>query len=137
MKTFWHVLQSLLRKNKFYMKPCLNLSWKSRKHCGRRTCWLPLFFSFPAMFSDVLILREFKFTKVCYRINAIPNKKNLKQSRLKTFAHDNIKITQKLKFVLGRVEKLWEKEKMLVTSIFSFSHNVFKSLLLQGCENLG
>ena len=27
---------------------------------------------------------------------------------------------------------MWEKEKMLVTSIFSFSHNVFKSLLLQG-----
>ena len=26
---------------------------------------------------------------------------------------------------------MWEKEKMLVTSIFSFSHNVFKSLLLK------
>ena len=34
---------------------------------------------------------------------------------------------------LGMVEKLlWEKEKMLVTSIFSFSHNVFTSPLLQG-----
>ena len=28
---------------------------------------------------------------------------------------------------------LWEKEKMLVTSIFSFSHNVFKRLLSKGC----
>ena len=27
---------------------------------------------------------------------------------------------------------LWEKEKMLVTSIFSFSHNVFKSFPFQG-----
>ena len=27
---------------------------------------------------------------------------------------------------------LWEKEKMLVISIFSYSHNVFKRLLFQG-----
>ena len=32
---------------------------------------------------------------------------------------------------------LWEKEKMLVTSIFSFSHNVVKKLLLLGHENQG
>ena len=31
--------------------------------------------------------------------------------------------------VFDRVETLLEKEKMLVTSIFSFSHNVFKRLL--------
>ena len=37
-------------------------------------------------------------------------------------------MTQKLKFVLGRGQiRLWEKEKMLVTSIFSFSHYVFKN----------
>ena len=29
------------------------------------------------------------------------------------------------------VKTLWEKEKMLVTSIFSFSHSFFQSLLLQ------
>ena len=34
--------------------------------------------------------------------------------------------------VIGNIETLWEKEKMLVTSIFSFSHNVFKSLLPHG-----
>ena len=32
---------------------------------------------------------------------------------------------------------LWEKGKMLVTSIFSFSHNVFKRLLFQGREKSG
>ena len=42
-------------------------------------------------------------------------------------------MTQKWKFDLGRVKTLREKEKMLVTSIFSFSHNVFKRLLFQGC----
>ena len=31
----------------------------------------------------------------------------------------------------------WEKEKLLVTSNFSFSHSVFNSLLLQTCKNQG
>ena len=29
-----------------------------------------------------------------------------------------------------------EKEKMLVTSVFSFSHNVYKRLLPKGCKNM-
>ena len=33
------------------------------------------------------------------------------------------------KTIVGKVKPLWEKEKMLVTSIFSFSHNVLKSPL--------
>ena len=43
--------------------------------------------------------------------------------------------------VLDRVEKMWKKEKMLVTSIFSFSYNVLKKLFSQTrqkvslCEN--
>ena len=32
----------------------------------------------------------------------------------------------------SRIRPLFDKENMLVTSIFSFSHNVFKWLLLQG-----
>ena len=32
---------------------------------------------------------------------------------------------------------LWEKEKLLVTSNFSFSHSVFKRLVMQICENQG
>ena len=32
---------------------------------------------------------------------------------------------------------LWEKEKLLVTSNFSFSYSVFKRLVLQTCENQG
>ena len=32
---------------------------------------------------------------------------------------------------------LWEKEKLLVTSNFSFSHSVFKRLVLQTRENQG
>ena len=32
---------------------------------------------------------------------------------------------------------MWEKEKMLVTSIFSFSHNIVKRLLSQGRQKSG
>ena len=47
-------------------------------------------------------------------------------------------MTEKLKFVLGRVEKpFWEKEKMLVTSIFTFCQNVFKKPLSHGCLKVG
>ena len=31
----------------------------------------------------------------------------------------------------------WEKEKLLITSNFSFSHNVFKRLVLQTLKNQG
>ena len=63
-------------------------------------------------------------------VNSLANNKNLDQSKLKAIA-DNIKnVTPKLKFVLGRVENTvgkeenaGEKKKMLVTSIFYFSHN--------------
>ena len=37
-----------------------------------------------------------------------------------------------MKSYFEKDKTLWEKEKMLVTSIFSFSHNVLKSLLLSG-----
>ena len=32
---------------------------------------------------------------------------------------------------------MWEKEKLLVMSNFSFSHSVFKRLVLQSCKNQG
>ena len=49
--------------------------------------------------------------------------------KLKAFADNHISVTEKLKIVLGKEENnvgKGEKEKMLVTSIFSFSHNVFQ-----------
>ena len=35
------------------------------------------------------------------------------------------------------LKTLWEKEKLLVTSNFSFTHSVFKRLVLQTCKNQG
>ena len=58
----------------------------------------------------------------------------LDRSILKASADDKINVNENFDFVLGRVENIvGEKEKMLITSIFSFSHNVFKWLLSQGC----
>ena len=42
-----------------------------------------------------------------------------------------------MKFVLEMVKNVVEKEKMLATSILSFSHNVFKMPLSQGCIKSG
>ena len=38
---------------------------------------------------------------------------------------------------LNRLKTLWEKEKLLVTSNFSFSHSVFKRLVMQTRKNKG
>ena len=66
-------------------------------------------------------------------VNSLPNDKILHWSESKEFADDRINMTEKLKIVLGRVENMVGKGEMLVTRIFSFSHNVFKRLLSQGC----
>ena len=65
--------------------------------------------------------------------NSLPNDKVVDLSNLNVFADDKIYVTKNLKFVLGRVENIMGKGKKLVTSIFSFSRNVFKRLFLQGC----
>ena len=39
--------------------------------------------------------------------------------------------------VLWKSIKHWEKEKLLITSNFSFSHSVFKRLVLQTRKNQG
>ena len=39
-------------------------------------------------------------------VNSLPNSKNLDWPKFKAFADDKINVTEKLKFVLGRVEKI-------------------------------
>ena len=55
-------------------------------------------------------------------------------SKFKAFADIKIILMQKLKFVLERVENILGKGEMLVTSIFSFSHNVFESFFSRGVK---
>ena len=46
-------------------------------------------------------------------LNSLPNETNLAWSILKAFADNKIYETEKLKFVLGRVENITEKKKMV------------------------
>ena len=60
--------------------------------------------------------------------------KFLTPPKLKTF---EMNVDQRIVFDFGKVENIVGKEKMLVTSIFSFSHIVFKSPWFQGCNTQG
>ena len=61
----------------------------------------------------------------------------LDSSKLKKFADVNFKFDENGR-KLSKWEKktLWEKEKLLVTSNFSFSHRVFKRLVSQGRQKV-
>ena len=63
-------------------------------------------------------------------LNALPNDKYLDWSKLTAFADEKFNLAEIFKFILEKVKTLLEKKKMLVTSIFSFSHNVFKRLVI-------
>ena len=65
-------------------------------------------------------------------LNSLPNKKILGQSKVKAFADDKINLTEKLKFVLGRVKSIVGQGENAGYQHFSFSHNVFKRLFIQG-----
>ena len=62
-------------------------------------------------------------------INSLPNNKILDRFKLKAFADNKMRL--KYGNLFGEEQRtLLEKEKMLVTSVFSYSHNVFKRLLI-------
>ena len=85
----------------------------------------------------LILPSNFSFSRnICYLslsmfLNSLPNDKFSDKFKLRAFADDKIKVIYKQKIILGLIKKR-EKEKMLVTSIFFFSHNVFKRLLFQG-----
>ena len=71
-------------------------------------------------------------------LNSLPNDKILDVTKLKAFADDKINLAQMMISVIPIVENMVGKgAKMLVTSIFSFSHNVFKRILSWGCSKSG
>ena len=70
--------------------------------------------------------------------NPFVNKRNLGSSKLKDFADDNFRFVENgKKAPLTGGKTLGEKEKVLVTSNFSFCHSVFKRLVLQTRKNQG
>ena len=60
---------------------------------------------------------------------SLPNNKFLDVTKWKAFADDKLNIVKNDIFFSLIEQKLSEKEKMLVTSIFSFFYSVFQSLL--------
>ena len=65
-------------------------------------------------------------------LNPLPNDKILDWTKLDAFADDKRAVTQKLKFVSVRVENIVGIGENADYQYFSFSHNVFKRLLIQG-----
>ena len=62
--------------------------------------------------------------------DCLSNNKIVDLSELKVIPDNKNKYDKELKFGSGHLKKiLIEKEKMVLTSIFSFSHNVFKKPL--------
>ena len=59
---------------------------------------------------------------------SIPNDKILVQTKLKALADDKIKVTEKMKFLLKRVENIVGKGENAVNQHFSFFHNVLKRI---------
>ena len=68
-------------------------------------------------------------------VNSLPEDRILDWSKLKAFADDKIKVLGVKIFGFDRYENIMEKEKMLVTCIFSFSLNVFKRVFTQGHQS--
>ena len=56
---------------------------------------------------------------------------------MKEFADDNFKFDENGRKVFKQVENLWEKEKLFVTTNFSFSISVSNKLVLQTRKNQG
>ena len=57
--------------------------------------------------------------------------------KLKEFADDNFEFDENERKLSKRKKTLWEKEKLLVTSHFSFSSSVFKGFVLQTSKKHG
>ena len=69
---------------------------------GQKPFEIPAFSPFPTRFSIL--------SNTQTRINSLPNDKMLNQSKFNIFADDKIIVTQRLKFLLGRIENTVRQE---------------------------
>ena len=108
---------------------------------------LPVFRLFQSIFDEdfeevtAALLTDISTQQMKTQLNSFQNNKILGQSKLKAFANEKIHEAEKNYYYLfiffflgggGMIANIVAKREQLVTSIFSFSHNVFKRLLLQG-----
>ena len=73
---------------------------------------------------------------VSYTFNPLPDNKILDWSKLKQSADDNFEFDVNSRKFSRLVKNTVVKEKLLVTSNFSFSHSVFKRLVSQGRQKV-
>ena len=72
---------------------------------------------------------NFRFSKI------FPKQQILDFPKLKEFADNNLNFDEKGEKFSKRVQKAVGKREILVKSTFSFSHSVFKRLVLQTCKS--
>ena len=88
------------------------------------------FLLFPQCFQKACFPGVSKGVIVWEWVNPLPNDKILAWSKFEAFADDKMKVAKSMILSVTGL-KTWVTEIMLVTSIFSFSHSVFKSLFLR------
>ena len=107
---------------------------------GKLNLWIRI--SFIILFLIDLYKDNYVCACVCvcvcnFFLQPFPKRQILDSSKLKEFAENNFKFDGNGgKFIKG-LKRLWEKEKLLVTSNISFSHIVFNRLVLQTRKNQG
>ena len=96
------------------------------------------FLHFPDILSEISPLQQNITDNLqMISINPFPNNNILNWSKLKEFADDNFKFYENGGNFFKWVENTVENEKLLFTSNFSFSHSVFKTLVMQTRKNQG
>ena len=100
-------------------------------------------FSIPPSTSLCGINTTFKESSLCSEssqnisFNSLPNDKILDWSKLKAFADDTINVTQKFKFVLGRVENIVGKGENAAHCHFLLFPQCFQKTTFSGSLKVG
>ena len=95
-------------------------------------------FSFSHSVFKRLVSQGHKKVSLCGNMLPFPKRQILDSSKPKVFADNDFKFDKRLRKVLEKGRKhCGEKEKLLVTSNFSFSHSVFKRIVQQTRKNQG
>ena len=86
------------------------------------------------MLNKLLLFTHFHFN---FNINSLPHNKILDGSKLKAFADDKLNATEKLKFVLGRVENIVGKGENAGYQHFLLFPQCFQKPSLSGSLKVG
>ena len=78
-----------------------------------------------------------KILSSCNWFNPFPNHDFKTVPKSKSLQTTILNLMEMAEISQNGLKTLWEKEKLLVTSNFSFSHSVFKRLVLQTRKNQG